>query len=141
MDKLYNIWINFSKSSNKELLKNYKVQIFSLLVTFPYRFILGGFVLFFIPVYMNNLEYSIEKIGQIIMIFFLVNALLLEPVAYILDKYKSYKILLILSVVIISLSILSMFYISHNYIYLIISTLFLATGMTINNSIQIRNLN
>ena len=121
----------------KTLLTNFNIQSFSLLTTLPYRFLLSGFVLFFIPIYMHHLDYSMQKIGQTIMLFFIINAILLDPVSHIIDKYKISNYLLLLSLFIIGASILGLFYFSDNYYHILICVGFLSVGMSISSCLQI----
>ena len=130
--KEQNISINY-----KKLLTNFNIQSFSLLTTLPYRFILAGFVLFFIPIYMHHLDYSMQKIGQTVMLFFIINAILLEPVSHIIDKYKISHYLLLLSLFIIGTSILGFFYFSDDYYHILICVGFLSVGMSISSCLQI----
>lgn len=125
------------KASYKQLLSNASIQILSLLTTLPYRFILTGFVLYFIPVFMTAKGYSIDKVGQAIMIYFLIGAILLEPVARILDKYGIYRIMSIISMSLISFSIIAFYHFMDNYTTLMIIIALLSIGMSISNSLQI----
>ncbi len=130
--KEQNVSINY-----KSLLTNLNIQSFSLLTTLPSRFILAGCVLFFIPIYMHHLDYSMDKIGQTIMLFFLINAFLLDPISHIIDKYKISHYLLLLSLFLIASSIIGFFYFSYDYIHLLICVGFLSIGMSISNCLQI----
>ena len=77
-----------AKTTSKKLLHNVNVQIIALITTLPYRFILVGFFYFLIPIYMHSLNYSMDKIGQTFMIFFIINTIFLEPTSRLIDKNK-----------------------------------------------------
>lgn len=126
-----------AKSSYRQLLTNVSIQVFSILTTLPYRFILTGFVLYFIPVFMTDKGYSIDKVGQTVMIYFLIGAILLDPIARILDKYGLYRTLYLVSTFLISLSLIAFYYFFDNYLYLLLIVAALSVGMSISNSLQI----
>ena len=126
-----------AKTTSKKLLHNVNVQIIALITTLPYRFILVGFFYFFVPIYMHSLNYSMDKIGQTFMIFFIINTIFLEPISRLIDKNKFSKHLLLISYAIISISFFGFYHFAANYLLLLLFTCFLAFGMTINNCLQI----
>ena len=120
----------------KDILINKRIQAFSLLNTIPFRLILTGFVLYLIPVLLTNHHISTKIIGQLMMFYFLVNWLLTQPLARLLDKYEAYRLSAISSPALMAFGLI-LFHYSNDDIYLIAASIFiLSTGMTLNSVIQ-----
>lgn len=121
----------------KYLLTNKRIQIFALLNTAPFRVVLTGFVLYLIPVLLVDYHISIKITGQLMMFYFLVNWLLIQPFSSLLDKYEFHKSSAILSSVLMAAGLV-LFYYSNGDIRLItISILVLSAGMALNSVIQV----
>jgi len=121
----------------KYLLANKRIQVFSLLNTATFRVVLTGFVLYLIPVLLVDYQISLKITGQLMMFYFLVNWLLIQPFSSLLDKYKFHKSSAILSSVLMALGLI-LFYYSNGDIRLItISIFILSAGMALNSVIQV----
>jgi predicted MFS family arabinose efflux permease len=120
----------------KGILINKRIQAFALLNTIPFRLILTGFVLYLIPVLLTKNHISTKIIGQMMMLYFLVNWLLTQPLARLLDKHESYTLSAISSPALMAIGLI-LFHYSNDDIYLIATSIcILSTGMTLNSVIQ-----
>jgi len=121
----------------KYLLTNKRIQLFALLNTTPFRVVLTGFVLYLIPVLLVDYQISIKITGQLMMFYFLVNWLLIQPLSILLDKNEFYKSSAILSSILMAIG-LALFYYSNGDIRLITASIFiLSAGMALNSVIQV----
>ena len=119
------------------LLSRPAVHLYALLVSTPSRFLLMGFILYALPIKLHEMSYSSAGVGQIMMVYFAINYLLVSGVGRFLDATRLFKSTTLVAVVSLALGLL-LFFLSAGSIYLIIiSMACLSLGMTISNAIQV----
>lgn len=124
-------------SKSREYLKNYRIQIFAVCGAMPFRLVITGFVLYLLPVFLHNFNFSNLEIGQLMMLYFLFSWLMVGPTAHFLDKYHLYKSTTIASSFLMAFSLL-VFYLAEGHAAMVaVSIVLLAIGMSVNNSIQV----
>lgn len=75
---------------DKSYLKNMRLHLFAICANMPYRIVITGFILYLLPVILNEASFSNLIICQLFTIFFLFNWLTVKTIAHFLDKYIFY---------------------------------------------------
>ena len=125
------------KVSYAHLLRNWKIQLFAVLNTMPYRFVLTGFVLYLVPVMLTEHHVAQAVIGQIMMLYFLINYLLVKPVAALLDSFGSYRTVALASTAITGVGLVLFAHAQGSMLTMLSATVLIAVGMSLNSSIQV----
>lgn len=120
----------------RHLLASKRIQAFALLNTAPFRIVLTGFVLYLIPVLLADYHINLKTTGQLMMLYFLVNWLLISPFSRILDRHELYKASAILSSILMAMGLILFYYSNGDILFITISIFILSTGMTLNSVIQ-----
>ncbi|KWA83784.1 hypothetical protein WL29_20685 [Burkholderia ubonensis] len=119
------------------LLGNWKIQLFAVLNTMPYRFVLTGFVLYLLPVTLAEHHVPQAVIGQLMMLYFLLNYVLVKPVAEVLDRLANYRTVALVSTAMTGVGLVLYGYSPETLSTSVCALVLIAVGMTLNSSIQI----
>jgi predicted MFS family arabinose efflux permease len=123
--------------SYAHLLRDWKIQLFAILNTMPYRFVLTGFVLYLVPVMLTEHRVAQATIGQLMMLYFLVNYLLVKPVAALLDRFGSYRTVALASTAITGVGLVLFAHALGSRLAMVCAIVLIAVGMSLNSSIQV----
>jgi predicted MFS family arabinose efflux permease len=122
---------------SKKLLLDWKIQLFAVASTMTLRFVLTGFVLFLLPIIMTNRGIDPKDIAFAVMLYFMMNAAMVNVSAWFLDKYQLYRIATSVSSALIAISLAAFYFSNHSLRLMFISVLALSIGMTLNTAVQV----
>ncbi|KVP96968.1 hypothetical protein WJ97_14200 [Burkholderia ubonensis] len=123
--------------SYTNLMGNWKIQLFAVLNTMPYRFVLTGFVLYLVPVVLSERHVAQAAIGQLMMLYFLISYLLVKPVAAMLDRFGRYRTVALVSTAITGLGLVLFARANDSMLSMVCAIVMISVGMALNSSIQV----
>ncbi|KVP39551.1 MFS transporter [Burkholderia ubonensis] len=123
--------------SYAQFLGNWKIQVFAVLNTMPYRFVLTGFVLYLVPVMLAERQVAQAVIGQLMMLYFLLNYALVKPVAAALDRFGHYRSVALLSTAMTGVGLVLFAHAANSMPAIAGAIVLTSIGMALNSSIQI----
>lgn len=120
-----------------QLLRSVSIHLFALLVSTPSRLLLTGFVLYVLPIQLHGMGYSSAVTGQIMMVYFAMNYLLVPWVASFLDQYRWFKSTAVIGVLALTLGLFIFHWAEGQALPIVVAMAVLSLGMTISNAIQV----